>query len=62
MSGRNRTLVIWAGWIVAIAGLLIEFVGSQSRAILGGKALLVGSIVVLIGILISAFARRKASV
>ena len=62
MTDRNRVVLIWAGWIIAIAGLLIEFVGSQSRGLLGGRSLVIGSIVLLIGILISAFARRKASV
>ena len=59
---RNRTFVNWAGWIIAVAGLAIEFVGFQSRTLLGGKSLLIGSFLVLIGIVIAAFARRKASV
>jgi hypothetical protein len=58
---RNRTIVNWAGWIVAVAGLAVEFVGFQSRSLLGGKSLLIGSFMVLVGILIAAFARRKAS-
>jgi hypothetical protein len=61
VTDRNRTIVNWAGWIVAVAGLAVEFVGFQSRALLGGKSLLIGSFMVLVGILIAAFARRKAS-
>ncbi|HEV2643390.1 MAG TPA: hypothetical protein VGT98_11815 [Candidatus Elarobacter sp.] len=62
MTDRNRTLLNWAGWIVAVAGLAVEFVGFQTPAMLGGKSILVGSFMVLVGILIAAFARRKASV
>ncbi|HEY6236894.1 MAG TPA: hypothetical protein VIW69_17465 [Candidatus Elarobacter sp.] len=62
MTDRNRTFVNWAGWIIAVGGLAIEFVGFQSPTLLGGKSLLVGSFLVLIGIVIAAFARRKASV
>jgi hypothetical protein len=59
---RNRTYVNWAGWIIAVAGLAIELVGYQSRSFLGGKSLLIGSVLVLIGVVIAAFARRKAAV
>ncbi len=62
MTDRNRTFLVWAGWIVAIAGLLIEFAGFQWSAILGGKSIVVGSVMVLIGIIVTAYARRKAPV
>jgi len=62
VTDRNRVFLIWAGWIVAIAGLLIEFVGFQSRAFLGGKSVVVGSVMVLAGLILSAYARRKAAV
>jgi hypothetical protein len=62
MTDRNRTMLIWGGWIVAIIGLLIEFVGYQSPAFLSGKSVVVGSVMVLIGIIITVYARRKAPV
>jgi hypothetical protein len=61
MTDRNRVFLIWAGWIVAIAGLLIEFIGFQRPAFLGGKSVLVGSVMVLVGLIVSAYARRKAA-
>jgi len=61
MTDRNRTILIWAGWIIAIAGLLIEFAGMQAPAFLGGKSIVVGSVMVLIGIIITAYTRRKVS-
>ncbi len=60
MIDRKRTSLNWAGWIVAVAGLAIEFVGYQSRGFLGGKSMLIGSVLVLLGIIVAAFARRKA--
>ena len=62
MTDRNRTFLIWGGWIVAIAGLLIEFAGFQWPAFLGGKSIVVGSIMVLAGIIVTAYVRRKAPV
>ena len=62
MTDRNRTYLIWAGWIVAIVGLLIEFAGLQWRWFLGGKSAGVGSVMVLIGIIVTAYVRRKVSV
>ena len=62
MTDRNRTFLIWAGWIVAIAGLLIEFAGFQWRSLLGGKSVVVGSVMVLIGLIVTAYARRKVPV
>ncbi len=62
MTDRNRTFLIWAGWIIAIGGLLIEFIGFQSPAFLSGKSVVVGSVMVLIGIIITAYARRKVPV
>ncbi len=54
-------LLLWAGWIVAVGGLAIEFVGYRSPSFLGGKSILVGSVAVLAGLLITVYARRKAS-
>ena len=60
MTGGNRTFLIWAGWIIAIAGLLVEFIGFQSPPFLGGKSVVVGSVMVLTGLIISVYSRRKA--
>jgi hypothetical protein len=62
VTDRTRIIVIWAGWIVAIAGLLVEFAGFQWRAFLGGKSVAVGSVMVLIGLIITYYARRKATI
>jgi len=55
------TVLNWTGWIVAVAGLAIEFAGFRSPSFFAGKSILVGSVMVLIGVLVAAFARRKAS-
>ncbi len=62
MTGRNRSLFVWVGWIIAVAGLAVEWVGFRTPTLLGGKSILVGSIAVFAGIIITVFARRKASV
>ncbi len=60
MTNRADRLV-WAGWIVAVAGLAIELFGYQSPTFLGGKTMIVGPVAVLAGLLITVYARRKAS-
>ena len=61
MTGSNRTLYRRGGFAIAVVGLLIELVGFNRPAFLGGKSILVGSFVVLAGILIFVLAGRKAS-
>ena len=59
MTGRNQKVLLWAGWIAGIAGLLIGFAGLQSQAFLDGKSAGVGSVIVLIGIIMISYGRRK---